>query len=222
MIAEELINPMIPTLKPTDTVDKALDWMEEFRSNQLPVLDNSEYKGLINDYSFYDGSNGGPHISDYALSAEEVFVLPHQHFYDVIKIASDNHLEVIAVVDDQRDYKGVISVKETLLSAFAQISAVQTAGGILVLSLNENDYSLAEISRLIESNNLKILCSYVTSDDLDPLKIKLTLKLNKMDLTYAIATLERYNYKIIAKFQETDIIPTDKDRLDLLLKYLSL
>jgi acetoin utilization protein AcuB len=220
MIAEELINPLIPTLKPTDTVDKALNWMDEFRSIQLPVIDKSIYKGLVNEYSFYDQQGGGV-IADYPLSAEEIFVFPHQHFYDVIKIASDNQLEVVAVVDEKKDYKGVITVKDTLLSAFAQISAVQSPGGILVLSLNEIDYSLAEISRLIESNNIKILCSYVTSDDLDPMKIKLTLKLNKMDLTYAVATLERYNYKIIAKFQETEIIPTDKERLDLLLKYLS-
>ena len=220
MIAEELINPLIPTLKPTDTVDKALNWMDEFRSIQLPVIDKSVYKGLVNEFSFYD-QQAGAFISDYPLSAEEIFVFPHQHFYDVIKLASDNHLEVVAVVDEQKDYKGVISVKDTLLTAFAQISAVQSPGGILVLSLNENDYSLAEISRLIESNNVKVLCSYVTSDNLDPTKIKLTLKLNKMDLTYAIATLERYNYKIIAKFQETEIIPTDKERLDLLLKYLS-
>lgn len=221
MIAEELINPMIPSLKPTDTVDKALNWMDEFRSNQLPVIDKSAYKGLINDYSFYDESNGGAYISDYILSAEEIFVLPHQHFYDVIKIASDNHLDIVAVVDEKKDYLGVISVKDTL-SAFAQTSAVQSIGGILVLSLNEHDYSLAEISRLLESNNLKVLCSYVSSDELNPLKIKLTVKLNKMDLTYAIATLERYNYKIIAQFQETEIVPTDKERLDLLMKYLSL
>ena len=221
MIAEELINPLIPTLKPTDTVDKALNWMDEFRSIQLPVIDKSVYKGLVNEDSFYD-QQGGSFIADYPLSAEEIFVFPHQHFYDVIKIASDNQLEVVAVVDEKKDYKGVITVKDTLLTAFAQISAVQNTGGILVLSLNEIDYSLAEISRLIESNNIKVLCSYVTSDSLDPLKIKLTLKLNKMDLTYAVATLERYDYKIIAKFQETDIIPTDKERLDLLLKYLSL
>jgi len=220
MIAEELINPLIPTLKPTDSVDKALNWMDEFRAIQLPVIDKSVYKGLVNEYSFYD-QQAGSIISDYPLSAEEIYVFPHQHFYDVIKIASDNQLEVVAVVDEKKDYKGVISVKDTLLTAFAQISAVQSPGGILVLSLNENDYSLAEISRLIESNNVKVLCSYVTSDNLDPTKIKLTLKLNKMDLTFAIATLERYSYKIIAKFQETEIIPTDKERLDLLLKYLS-
>jgi Mg/Co/Ni transporter MgtE len=88
------------------------------------VIDKSVYKGLVNEYSFYDQQVGSI-ISDYPLSAEEIFVLPHQHFYDVIKIASDNQLEVVAVVDEKKDYKGVITVKDTLLTAFAQISAIQ-------------------------------------------------------------------------------------------------
>ena len=46
MIAEELINQMIPPLKLYDTVDKALRWMDEFRVNELPVVSNRRYMGL--------------------------------------------------------------------------------------------------------------------------------------------------------------------------------
>ncbi|WP_237717836.1 hypothetical protein [Pontibacter sp. BAB1700] len=45
MIAEELINQMIPPLKLYDTVDKALRWMDEFRVNELPVSRNRKYMG---------------------------------------------------------------------------------------------------------------------------------------------------------------------------------
>ena len=47
MIAEELINQMIPALKPTDTAEKAILWMEELKTNQLPVIENRMFKGLI-------------------------------------------------------------------------------------------------------------------------------------------------------------------------------
>jgi acetoin utilization protein AcuB len=40
MLAEDLLNQMIPPLKVSDTVGKAAKWLEEFHVSQLPVLDN--------------------------------------------------------------------------------------------------------------------------------------------------------------------------------------
>jgi acetoin utilization protein AcuB len=212
---------MIPPLRPTDSVDKAVQWMEEFRTHQLPVVENNLYKGLVSETVLLESVNPGTKISDFPPLASDFHVQYNQHFYDVIKIATDNALEIIAVLDENNEYLGIISVKDTI-TAFAQTISVQSAGGILVISLKEIDYSLAEISRLVEGNHAKIICSYVSSDALDPEKIKVTIKINKLDLNHIIATLERYDYKIIAKFQEAEYISTDKERLDILLKYLSL
>jgi acetoin utilization protein AcuB len=92
-----------------------------------------------------------------------------------------------------------------------------------VLSMPERDYSLSEISRHVESNDAKILSAYVSPDELDPYKIKLTLKINTTDISRIIATLERFEYRIIAQFQENgEGKQADKDRYDLLLKYLNM
>ena len=79
-----------------------------------------------------------------------------------------------------------------------------------------------DISRHVESNDAKILSAYVSPDELDPYKIKLTLKINTTDLTRIIATLERFEYRIIAQYQESADNQADKDRYDLLLKYLNM
>ena len=49
MIAEELINQMIPPLKLTDTAAYAIVWMEEFRTKELPVVNNGKFLGLIDE-----------------------------------------------------------------------------------------------------------------------------------------------------------------------------
>ncbi|HPI80777.1 MAG TPA: cbs domain containing protein, partial [Cyclobacteriaceae bacterium] len=95
-------------------------------------------------------------------------------------------------------------------------------GGILILSLNFIDYSLAEISRLVEENKAKILSSIVVEDPLDNQKIKLTIKINQLDLTRIVATLERFDYKIIGRYQEDKKDFQDKDRLDMLMRYLNI
>ncbi|MBW8051912.1 MAG: CBS domain-containing protein [Cytophagales bacterium] len=221
MIAEELINQMIPPLKLSDTVQKVLNWMEEFRIDHLPVIENQQYLGLVSEETILQSSKTDVPISTFRFEYQDIYVQQYQHFYDVIKIAIDNKIPIIAVLDEFNKFLGVITVKDTV-SAFAGMSAIQSPGGIIVLSLKEIDYSLSEISRLVESNDAKILSSYISTDELDISKLKLTLKLNKVDLSPIIATFERFNYNIIAKFQETELVSDDKERLDLLLKYLSM
>lgn len=221
MIARELINHMIPPLKMTDNAKKAITWMEELRLNQLVVVEGGEYKGLINEEVILEENAFNKQIADYKLIAKDCFVYHHQHFYDILKVSSDCGIHVIAVLDDEKKFLGVITIEDTVV-AFAQTVAVQSPGGIIVLSMNYLDYSLTEISRHIESNNAKILSSCLKNDPIEPSKVKLTLKINKEDITHIIATLERFGYKIIARFQETHIETNEKERLDILMKYLEI
>jgi len=46
MRAYELITDEIPPLKHTDTGEKALQWMDEFKVSHLPVLKNGNFVGF--------------------------------------------------------------------------------------------------------------------------------------------------------------------------------
>ncbi|WP_299825780.1 CBS domain-containing protein [uncultured Pontibacter sp.] len=221
MIAEELINQMIPPLKLYDTVEKALRWMDEFRVNELPVVSNRKYRGLATELTLVDLPNRSLQLKELELEYQDVHVQQHQHFYDVMEAAIKNKIQVVPVLDEDQDYMGIITINDTL-AAFGQMSALQGQGSILVLSMPERDYSLSQISRLIEEENTKILSAYVSPDELDPYKIKLTLKLNTTDLSRIIATLERFEYRITAQFNDTSDNDLGRDRLDMLFKYLDI
>lgn len=221
MLAEEFINQMIPPLKLNDSSQTALNWMEVFHLTQLAVVDGRVFKGIIDEESILEKNNPNLLISDYPLSYKDVTVKSSSHYYDVINLASKNQLELMPVIGESNEYLGVISVNETSV-AIAKMFASQGPGGIIVLAMKEIDYSLAQISRLIEANDTKILSVFVTDDAKKDSYIRVTLKLNRVDLTRVIATLERYDYKIIAQFQETDVENYDKDRLDMLFKYLNI
>jgi acetoin utilization protein AcuB len=221
MIAEELINQMVPPLKLSDTGEKAVRWMDEFRLNQLPVVKNRKYLGLVTEENVLEAKNSDQILENIAFDFEHVHVQQNQHFYSVMELAIKNKVQVVPVLDDLQEYLGVITVNDTI-AAFGQMSAIQGQGGILVLCMAERDYSLSEISRLVESNNAKILSAYVSPDETDIFKIKVTLKINTGDLTRIIATLERFDYRITAQFQDTSQEPEDQDRLDMLLRYLNI
>ena len=221
MIARELINHMIPPLKKSDSASKAMAWMEELRVNQLPVIEDGQYCGLISEEVILEDNDDSKNVGAYDLLGLECTVIESQHFYDVLKVVSDHAVQLVAVLDEEKKFLGVISIKDTV-TAFAQSAAVQSPGGILVLSLKQIDYSLAEISRLIESNDAKVLSCIVNNDLFDANMIKLTLKINKTDLTAIIATLERFEYKIIARFEESPMETSEKERLDILFRYLDI
>ncbi len=221
MIASELINHMIPPLKLSDTAEMAVAWMEELRCKQLPVVEEGRFMGLISEEMILEVNNIDCLISNFDLECEDCTVYPNQHVYDVIKTASDNKVQLIAVVDEDENYSGIITIQDTIAS-FAQTATVQAPGAILVLSMEARDYSLSEISRLIEEDDAKILGSTIREDSSDPKRLKLTLKINRVNLSSIVATLERFDYKIIARFQEINVHDGDKERLDILLKYLDI
>ncbi|RAW03535.1 CBS domain-containing protein [Pseudochryseolinea flava] len=212
---------MIPPLKGSDDAHKAIVWMEEFRCNFLPVVDNNLLLGFISEEIILEKNDIEKNVKDFDLVGQQCYVHLDTHFYDILKVAAEHKLQMVAVLTEDNAYNGVITVQDTLTS-FAQTAAVQLPGGILVLSMNHVDYSLAEISRLVEENHAKILSSIVKEDPLDPGKLRLTLKINQKDLSRIVATLERFNYRVIGRYQENKPVAGEKDRIDMLLRYLDI
>lgn len=221
MIAEDLINHMLPPLKGTDDAHKAIVWMEEFRCAYMPVVDEEKLLGFISEEIILETNDIEKQVKDFDLVGQNCYVHLDTHFYDILKIAANNKLQMVAVLNQDQTYCGVITIQDTLTS-FAQTAAVQLPGGILVLSMNHADYSLSEISRLIEENHAKILSSIVKEDPLDTVKLRLTLKINQLDLSRIVATLERFGYKVIGRYHETKPIGDDRERIDMLLRYLDI
>lgn len=221
MLAAELIDPMLPALKLTDSVGQALDWMQEHRVGQLVLTDQTEYQGVVTEELLMDIPDEERLLSDVMRLFEQVYVFEDQHLFEILGLVIQNRMEVVAVLNEGREFSGTISVNE-LLKQFAHELGVQEAGAIVILSVNERDYSMAEISRLIESNQVKIISSYFSSAAFGmPDRSRLTLKLNRRDITPVISTLERFGYQIEAAFANAPVESIDQERLDSLLRYLN-
>ncbi|GAB3975259.1 hypothetical protein GCM10028806_32510 [Spirosoma terrae] len=221
MLAAELIDPMLPALKPSDSVGQALDWMQEHRIGQLVLTDQGEYRGVVSEELLMDVADIDQSVSTVMRLFEQTYVYDDQHLYEIMALIIQHRMEVVAVLNEGREFSGTISANE-LLKQFAQELGVQEAGAILILSLNERDYSMTEISRLVESNNVKIISSYFSSAAYGmPDRSRLTLKLNRRDITPVISTFERFGYQIEAAFANAPVESIDQERLDSLLRYLN-
>lgn len=221
MQAYEFINNLIPPLKLSDRAGMALAWMEEIRINSLPVADQGRFLGFISDEVIFDLNVPDQLIGSIELEAGACWVYSNKHIYDVLRVASENQSNLVAVLDRENTYLGVVTMEDAI-SAFADSLSIKAQGSVLILSLFMTDYHLSEISRLVESENTKILSSFITNDPLDDSKIKLTLKLDKTELRHVKATLERFGYRIIDHYQEETGVSSEEDRIGNLLRFLDI
>jgi acetoin utilization protein AcuB len=219
MLAANLISYTIPPLVGKDSGEKALNWMNDFHVRHLPVLYDGNLQGILSEDEVLNFME--PDLSIEENKPELIFksVTPDRHLFDVMKMIVDANLTIVPVVDAQNKYLGIITL-ENIVRHFAETVAITQPGGIIVLEMSPRDYSLAEISRLIESENTKILSCFISSPYGQEM-IELTLKLSKQDLKHVLATLSRFGYEVKSSFYESDYLEDLRTRYDALMKYLN-
>ncbi|MFC2129667.1 CBS domain-containing protein [Bacteroidota bacterium] len=221
MLAKNLISDVVPALKTSDTGVQALNWMEIFRVKHLPIVNHQEFLGLITDQDIFDLNDPEEPIGNHGLSLQKPFVGQNQHIYEVIEVLSRLKLSLVPVLNEEKHFLGVIT-QDDLTREFANLSAMQHPGSIIVLEMNDIDYSLTEISNIVESNGAKILSLYVSSQA-ETQKLSVTLKINSTDVTAIIATFNRYSYNITASYMNSeDMDEFYQDRFDEFLNYLKI
>ncbi len=221
MIAKDLISEEIPYLKTFDTGRKALNLMEIYKVSHLPIVNNKQFLGLIADTDIYNLEKSDIAIGKCQLSLTNPFVYLDQHIYEIVSIISKLKLSLLPVLNRNNEYLGTI-LNLDLIHKFNEFFVVGQLGGIIILELYQNDYSLSEISQIIESNDAKILSLYI-SDIENSTKILITLKINIIDLSTIVQTFERYNYIVrhsIMKDENIDQLM--ENRYNEFMKYLSI
>ena len=221
MLAKELISDVVPALRTSDTGLQALSWMDIFRISHLPIVNNQEFLGLISDQDIYDLNMAEEPIGNHKLSLFSPYVYDYQHIYEAIEVISRLNLTVVPVLDEDKNYLGLITQGD-LLKHFADLAALKQPGGIIELELNVNDYSLSQIAQIVESNDAKILGLYVTAPE-ESTKLNITLKLNITGITSVIQTFNRYNYTVLASYMTEDEMDSLlSHRYESFMKYLSI
>jgi len=218
MIASELISQILSPLKTSDTGEQALAMMSIYHLKHLPIVNSEELLGTISEEDILLGNMDEP-IGSYDLALSRAHVNQDDHLFEVMGRMAEFNLTAIPVVDDNHHFLGVI-MQDELMQYYAKSFSFSEPGGILVLEMVKRDYSLAEISRIVEAESIRILSTFLTkSPDQDTVYV--TLKISSGDAQRAIQALERHDFKIKASFKEESYIEDLKEHYDSLMHYLN-
>ena len=221
MIAEELISDVIISVNSSEIGQKALNWMDVFRVSHMPVVDDRKYLGLISDKLIYDLNINDKPIATQIEKLNTTHVHKDQHIFEIAILMYKLKLSVIPVLDTDHYYLGAISLYE-LARRFAKLFSLQEVGGVIVLEMHVNNYSLTEISQIVESNDVKILSCFL---DRKPgtSNLNVILKLDKEDLSPVIQAFMRYDYNVKAVYLDHSMLnDLYKDRFDQFMKYMNI
>lgn len=190
--------------------------MNLFGVEELPVVEDCMYKGLISEEQLLDAEPNLPW--DHSIKElKTVCITENQHVAEAIQLMKTFKVSIIPIVDVNQHYQSVIT-KQGLFNYLSEDLMFSERGSILVLSIQKRDYSLTEISRLVESES-----SYILGVSIRNIydRLEVTLKLGTDDLSKIIATFERLGYTVAQSYVEGNFESSYQDRYDYFLNYLN-
>ncbi len=221
MIGKALIDHMIPSLKPTDDISKSKLIMDELHLVELPVVDNGDFLGIITEEMLFDDELLFSDVGHYPLAGIHARADQNSHYFDILKTSQIEDSHLVAIEDESKKYLGVVST-DKIVDEWASSVAINAPGAILVLKLGLLDYSLSDISRVVEINDAKILSAHLSNDVVDSNKILVTIKLNTEDVNRIVASLGNQGFYVENAFNAVSLESNDRERLDIFLKYLKI
>jgi predicted transcriptional regulator len=220
MIIEQLISPVVPTLLPTDTGTKALVLMEENNLTQLPLVLENKYMALIQENDVLDLDNTDAQLSAADLLDYKPAVFASGHPFEALRVAHQQNLSIVPVINNENTYLGSIT-RDDLLKYIAENSGLDSPGGILVLEIEPRNYSLNEIARICESEDVIIISTQLFTNRVSG-KIEVTIKTNRNDLSAVVQSFERHEYVVKEVFGEQSGNEDMMDRYKLLMNYINM
>lgn len=220
MLTRELLSQSIPYLHLHDKVHLALQLMNDNHVTHLPVVDGEKYIGIISEDDLLQSENDHAELKTLEQSFANISIKGDEHFLKAIQVAGENGLSVLPVIEEDNDITGVVIYNELLKQA-AEFMSLNDPGGIIVLEMENNQYSFNEISKLVETNDAQIIQLSTTTDPQTGL-MQVTIKVNKPEVSAIVATFQRYEYNVKYYFGEELYENELRSNYDNLMHYLKI
>lgn len=198
-------------------IDKAKKLCKNLPITHIPVVENGKLLGCFSQSDIRT-------IEDSELRIENFTDLFYQYqtektasTLELISLFADNDANIIPVIS-KNNYVGYIELAD-ILDVFSSSPFLANDGFILIVQKNNKEYSMSEISQIVESNNGVLLGAYQSEKTVD--NVTLTLKISSQEINEIIQTFRRYNYSILTEHKDDFYLEELKNRSDYLQKFLN-
>jgi predicted transcriptional regulator len=201
-----------------DSISTVQAFFDGSHFSHFPIIEEGIYIGSIagEDIETFDPEKK---VTDYRFTLEGFFARTNTIWLDVLEVFAKNHTNLIPVLDENNVYVGYYEIGD-ILKFFHETPFLKEPGAIIVVKKPILDYSMSQITQIVESNNGKLLGLFISEADVE--SVEVTLKITLGAMNEIIQTFRRYDYEIISEHQEDSYISNLKERSDYLDKYLNI
>jgi Mg/Co/Ni transporter MgtE len=216
-LKEFLTNDFKP-LDVNQTIEKASILHEQFQMEHIPILEDGMYIGMLSTedlYSFNDESK----ISEYKYTLGRFFVRNNAAWLDVLEVFAQNQTDILPVLDEKNQYVGCYRLLD-VIGFFNDTPFLKEKGNVMIVQKSFHDYSMSQVTQIVESNNGKLLGLFISFADTEIVQI--TLKTTLGSTNDIIQTFRRYGYEIVSNHEDDAYITNLKERSEYLNRYLNI
>jgi predicted transcriptional regulator len=201
-----------------ETIAEVQNFFEEVTFSHFSVLNEGIYIGCIasDDVETFDDDKK---VDDYKYTLEGFFARKNMIWLDVLEVFAKNHSNIVPVLGEDNAYLGYYEL-EDIVKFFHETPFLKEQGAVIVVEKNAVDYSMGQITQIVESNNGKLLGLFIS--DASAEKIQVTIKIAMGSTNEIIQTFRRYNYEIVSEHNEDNYINNLRERSEYLEKYLNI
>jgi CBS domain-containing protein len=195
MTTAQLIDNQLPALQHNASVADALKMAANYNLTHLPVVDGEKYDGLISEEDLSAEPDSGKLISDLSLSLLHKSINASEHFLKAAQFCNLYHANIVPVRNDEGEFLGSIPAIN-LVNELGNLCGANEMGALIVLETEQSKLSISEINSIVESDGALIQHLNVNAQ-LPSSLVRITLQLNKKEVSTIIASFERYEYSIV-------------------------
>jgi len=215
----EYILKDITSLTFNGPVKGAVKICKNFPISHIFIVENEQFMGCFSESDIKTIENKNDKLAKYADLIQFFFVDTKTTLLELIKVFADNDTNIIPVLDEQKNYVGYYDLYD-VLDIFAQSPFLNDESITLVVEKNESEYSMSQVSQIVEASGGKILGVFLSEKRGEIVQI--TINISFEDIQEIIQTFRRYNYTIITKHENDFYLEDLKDRSEYFQKYLNM
>ena len=217
ILNQHVINDLTP-IEADTKISELRVVFNQLTYSHIPIQKNGVFLGCLSENDIYC-FDSDKIINDILYAIEGFYVKKNSTWLNVLGEFASNDCNIMPVLDSKNNYLGYYQLVD-IISLFNKTPFLLEPGGIIIVEKAYNDYSLSEISQIIESNNVKLLGLFVSSQEDDMTQI--TIKIENSGLNAIFESLRRYGYNIILGHEDDEFLKMLKDRSSYLNRYLNL
>lgn len=212
-----IINDVKPFAS-TKSIKELQSAFNQLTYSHFPITKDGNFEGCINatDAHCFETNKT---IEEYSYAIEPFFVKLETNWLDILEAFALHNTNVMPVLDKDNNYKGYYELGD-IIGIFNETPFLNEAGGIIVVEKGARDYSFSEICQIVESNDAKILGTFISR--LNTETVQITIKIGHQGINEIVQTFRRYSYTVVSTHDEDLLLEDLKERSNYLNKYLDM